>query len=164
MEERPRFLSWHRAVARVIKERLGWSSAYALLDLLNGEKTAIQDGAIQVAFYGTPDAFDRGWTVEGGCHYGSHVFCDPQTVMVASCGGHWVEARRIGSNEVRFMTDRHESDRSWGDSFEAGNPYGDTSAEELESCGFTNATGAALEYHRAQQLERAFYQLMESAQ
>jgi hypothetical protein len=164
MEERPRFISWHQKVARVINERLHWASTYALCDLLDGEEYAVQDGAIRVAFYGAPDSFDRNWTIEGGCHHGSHIFCDPWTVRVSSCGGHWVEARRVGSNDVRFMTDRRESDQSWGDSFSAGDPYGDTPAEELRTCGFTDATGAALEYHRTQQLEKAFNEvLMETA-
>ncbi len=149
-------LLWHRTVAKTIDKRLGWLSAYALKELLNGDNLAYENGAIQIAFYGNPDCFGNGWTIEGGCHYGSRVFCDPKTIMVLSCGGHWVEARRIGGNDVRFMTDRRESTQSWGDSLEAGDPYGDTPAEKLETLGFTSKTGAELEYVRAQGLERGY--------
>ncbi len=167
MNDRPsqENLKWPLAVARILRDRLGWSSTHLLVELLD-HPTAVVAGADDgynqtVRFDGAPDSFGNGWAVEGGCGYGSKVSVGPGHVLVASCGGHWVEARRIHSEGTRFLTDRRESQRSWADALcpECDGHGDDGHGDDCPECGGSGRsglTGRDLSNSREAALEEAF--------
>jgi len=155
-------LEWHRRVAGVLNQRLSWSSVEALSQLLESGVEKIE-GVPSVEFQAlrveTECSTRFDWEITGGCHYGSHIRGDKRSLMVASCGGHWVAAYRVGNDGVRFMTDREPSLRSWGDALDEDEGL---TREEAEALGYTDAEGPELEAFRVRRLEESYNKKLEA--